>query len=234
MPHHDQAQQQNYQDQYQQLQCCCLHENQTINENETLIIDVNATDPDEDNLTYGTNAGEVLPSPFSFNETTGLFIWTPTFYDAGEYNVTFNVTDGELWDEENTTITVIDVNRLPNTPAKPSGPTWGRNNKTYTYTTSTTDPDGDQVYYNFSWGDNTFSGWIGPFNSSEEANASHMWAHGGIYQVKVKAKDTHGAESNWSETLTVRILQLQVYLAICDGPLEAIDAEPVPPQTMKD
>jgi len=51
----------------------------------------------------------VLPSAFAFDSSSGLFNWTPTFYDSGEYIVTFNVTDGELWDSETITITVINV-----------------------------------------------------------------------------------------------------------------------------
>jgi len=83
------------------------------NENEILIIDVNATDLDEDILTYYTNAGDVLPSSFSFNENTGLFEYTPTYEDSGLYYITFNVTDGFLWDEETITIRVNNVNRAP-------------------------------------------------------------------------------------------------------------------------
>ena len=81
--------------------------NREVNESETLIIDVDATDPENYTLTYYTNAGDVLPSAFAFNATTGIFEWTPTKWDPGIYEVTFNVTDGELWDEETITITVV-------------------------------------------------------------------------------------------------------------------------------
>lgn len=74
--------------------------NKKISENKTLVIDVDATDRNNNTLTYYTNAGQVLPSPFSFNQNTGLFAWTPTFNDSGRYFVSFNVTDGRLWDEE--------------------------------------------------------------------------------------------------------------------------------------
>jgi len=72
----------------------------TVNENETLIIQLNATDPDNDTLTFRTNAGEVLPSPIEFNETLGLFTWTPTFDDSGVYEILFNVTDGNFTSSE--------------------------------------------------------------------------------------------------------------------------------------
>jgi len=91
-------------------------ENQKVNENELLSIQLTATDPDLDTLIFGTDAGDVLPSgsDFSFDSATGLFEWTPTFDDAGDYLVTFSVTDdGLLSDEETITITVNNVNRPP-------------------------------------------------------------------------------------------------------------------------
>jgi len=76
----------------------------TVNEIQTLIIDLNGTDPDNDSITYHTNAAEILPSEFSFDNSTGLFNWTPTFDDGTDpsyhyksYYVSFSVTDNSLW-----------------------------------------------------------------------------------------------------------------------------------------
>ncbi|MFH1839633.1 MAG: NosD domain-containing protein [Nanoarchaeota archaeon] len=84
-------------------------ENQESNEGEMLTIDLNATDLDNEPLTYYTNAGDVLSSAFTFNQNNGLFKWNATFYDQGSYNITFNVTDGEDWDEQTITIDVTNV-----------------------------------------------------------------------------------------------------------------------------
>jgi len=46
-------------------------------------------------------------------------------------------------------------NNPPNKPVKPSGQVSGNVTVEYIYTTNTTDPDRDQVYYNWSWGDGT-------------------------------------------------------------------------------
>ena len=35
---------------------------------------------------------------------------------------------------------------------------------------------------------------------------NHSWPKAGYYEVKVKAKDIYGAESNWSEVLLVDII----------------------------
>ncbi|HEC80947.1 MAG TPA: PKD domain-containing protein [Thermoplasmatales archaeon] len=97
------------------------------------------------------------------------------------------------------------TNTPPNTPTTPQGTTAGFINTNYTYTTTTNDPQGDQIYYKFDWGDGTYSGWLGPYESGITINASHSWNTPGVYSIKVKAKDTSNLESGWSNTLQVTI-----------------------------
>jgi len=94
-------------------------------------------------------------------------------------------------------------NSAPNKPVKPSGEINGNINVEYTYSSITIDYDDDQIFYNWSWGDGTYSGWLGPFNSNITVNAKHTWTTKGTYQIKVKAKDTFSAESEWSDPLSV-------------------------------
>ena len=91
----------------------------------------------------------------------------------------------------------------PYQPDKPSGTTSGKTGNTYTYYSSATDPDGDQVYLWFDWGDYTNSGWVGPFNSGASGSASKSWSADGSYSIKVKAKDVYNHESIWSDPLAV-------------------------------
>ena len=84
----------------------------------------------------------------------------------------------------------------PNTPTI-DGPTEGKAGVEYNYTFSTTHPEGDDVFYFVDWGDETNTGWIGPYASGEEVVLGHIWDEKGEYIVKVKAKDTDGVESNW-------------------------------------
>ncbi len=81
----------------------------------------------------------------------------------------------------------------------------------YTYTTTTSDSDSDSLYYMWSWGDGNTSGWYGPFESNVIASASHVWTEKGTYQIKVKAKDEHGFESDWSDPLTGKMPFLSNY-----------------------
>jgi len=92
----------------------------------------------------------------------------------------------------------------PNIPAQPQGPATGAIHTPYTYTTSTSDPEGQQVFYQWSWGDSE-SPWLGPYDSGTVTEATHSWDTAGDYLVKVKAKDTEGLESAWSSPLMVHI-----------------------------
>jgi len=95
------------------------------------------------------------------------------------------------------------LNEPPDTPSRPYGSISGEINVAHSYSTSTTDPNDGEVYYLFDWGDGTDSGWIGPYNSGQTIEASHKWTGTRDYEIKVKSKDEYGAESDWSEILTV-------------------------------
>ena len=94
---------------------------------------------------------------------------------------------------------------MPNKPSKPSGATNGNIGVEYTYSSSTTDSQGGDIYYWFDWGDDNNSGWMGPIESGETIEASHTWSSEDSYQVRVKAKDPEGHESVWSDPLLVSI-----------------------------
>jgi len=88
----------------------------------------------------------------------------------------------------------------------PSGPTSGYVYTYYTYTTNTTDPDGDNVYYEFYWFDGTRTT-VGPYASRTNASASHSWKKPINYQVAVRAKDAYELWSGWSSALSVILSQ---------------------------
>ncbi len=102
-----------------------------------------------------------------------------------------------------TYMTSLSLNGPPEIPERPQGRTGGKPGVTYLYTSSTTDPDGDDVFYMWRWGDGNYSDWIGPYASGDTCSASHAWQETGNYQVRVKAKDSYGVETDWSEPLAV-------------------------------
>jgi len=86
-------------------------------------------------------------------------------------------------------------NQRPNKPAQPSGPARGRPGTDYTFTTSATDSDGDQVSYRWDWGDGNFSEWL------DTTEATYSWSAEDNYDVRVMARDEQGGESDWSDPL---------------------------------
>lgn len=120
---------------------------------------------------------------------------------------------------------IITKNKPPETPNTPSGSTFGYFNTLYEYTASTTDPDMDQIYYMFYWGDDTYSDWLGPFDSGDPAVASHTWTVGGNYGVKVKAKDVHNAETGWSDSIIVHIAAPMLEIRQINGGISKISAK---------
>ncbi len=96
-------------------------------------------------------------------------------------------------------------NQAPVKPAAPKGTAQGTLNTNYVFNASTTDPDGDRLYYKFSFGDGTFSAWLGPYNSGTEVKVSHNWTKRGTYNVQVRAMDTHRQQSDWSDPLPVKM-----------------------------
>jgi hypothetical protein len=93
----------------------------------------------------------------------------------------------------------------PTRPETPQGPPTGKIGIEYVYSSSTTDPDGDQLLYLFDWGDGSLSKWMGPYDSGHRVTISHNWTKKGNYEIRVMAKDEHGVMSEWSDPLTIRM-----------------------------
>jgi len=151
-------------------------------------------------------------------ENTGEYQWDTTMLPDGTYTLLVQAidNDGNIGHDQSKPFEIDNYyepeNNPPNKPTKPSGPSSGKAGEEYTYTSSTTDPDGDQIWYKWDFGDGTTSGWIGPLASGATCQASHTWEVQGDYNVKVKAKDQHGDESSWSEPLSISMPKSKSYI----------------------
>jgi hypothetical protein len=103
------------------------------------------------------------------------------------------------------TLQIAEESNPPLKPSTPYGPATGKIGNTYTFTSSTTDPEGDKISYKWDWGDGTFSDWSDPINSGSITSASNSWSKEGEFEVRVAAKDTHGKVSDWSNPLVVKM-----------------------------
>ncbi len=154
-----------------------------VNEGELLTFTVSATDADGDSLAYSASG---LPAGATFSRSTGAFTWTPDFDQAGEYDVTFIVSDGECQDTMTVHITVVDV------PGNVC-PLWNEladqqvsEGELLAFTVGATDADGDALAYSasglpdgatFSGANRTFL-WTPDFDQAGEYNITFTVSDG--------------------------------------------------------
>ena len=84
--------------------------NASVNQKEVLKVQVTASDPDGDVLTYSASN---LPVGATFVPATRQFNWSPAYNQVGKYTVTFRVSDGTLSTSRDVTFTAIKVNYAP-------------------------------------------------------------------------------------------------------------------------
>ena len=75
----------------------------TAKEGAVYTYDVEATDPNEDTLTYSLT---ISPTGMTINSTTGVITWTPTEDQVGENEVVVKVSDGSKSTTQSFTVTV--------------------------------------------------------------------------------------------------------------------------------
>jgi len=152
--------------------------------------------------------GTTDPAPGTCTYDYGSVV-TVTAIPDSDFYFTHWVLDGETVYGNPITVTMdsdhsleAHFNSPPDIPSQPSGQTFGTIGATYLYSTSTTDPDGDDIEYQFDWGDGEMTS-IGWCPSSTTVSVSYSWDSPGTYYVKVRAKDVFGVWSDWSSSLEV-------------------------------
>ncbi|MBI4895417.1 MAG: tandem-95 repeat protein [Candidatus Aenigmarchaeota archaeon] len=119
--------------------------NKSVNENSSLQFTLNASDFDTDVLSFSAIG---LPIGASLNSSSGVFVWTPNFTQAGNYTVVFIVSDGNLTDNESIIIQVNNTNRNP--VLSQIGNKSTNENSTLQFTLNATDVDGDVLIFSSS------------------------------------------------------------------------------------
>jgi len=144
-----------------------------------------------------------LDNDGEYDDATGSTV-SKSWETVGTYTIGLKVIDNIGKNDTDTSqVTVSIRNTKPNKPEKPTGKLQGKKGIEYTYSTRTVDPEGDQVRYEWDWGDGTTSGWVGPYDSDVTVEAKNTWGEEGAYEIKVRAKDTSGLISDWSDPLPI-------------------------------
>lgn len=105
----------------------------------------------------------------------------------------YHVTDDE---------TVPLPNHPPDAPTL-EGPRTGAVGTPYYYTACASDPDGDDLYYTFDWGDGCMCTVACRFASGEPCTACHCWDTCSIYPVRACAADEHRCYGAWCDPVPV-------------------------------
>ena len=171
----------------------------SVDEGDSLSFTVTASDPDGDGLTFSASN---VPTGASFNPSTRVFNWTPAFGDAGNYNVTFTVTDDGSpaeSDSETVTITVGNVNRPP--VLSTIGSKSVDEGDLLTFTVTASDPDGDGLTFSAS---NVPTG--ASFNPSTRVfNWTPAFGDASNYNVTFTVTDDGTPAESDSEVVTISV-----------------------------
>lgn len=163
----------------------------------------------------GINCGSTCSAQFDEKERVTL---TATAYSNSEFsswgedcgNCGNNPTCTVIMNSHKSCVAEFNTPQPSNSPPnKPtiSGSSSGTVGQRLSFIASTADPDGDSVSFQFNWGDSTESGW-------GSRAQSHIFSEAGRYCVRVRAKDSHGAESIWSNCYYVMITAQKYTLRI--------------------
>lgn len=182
-------------------------------------------DPDLDPTTYDIYFGNNSPPPKIVNnhskttydpgmlDTNSTYYWQIISWD--NYNAS---TTGPIWHFSTR------INNPPEIPEKPSGPNNGTTGFEYVFKSYSTDPNNDQLFYQWDWGDGNYSEWLGPYSSGLNITSNYIWTLGGNYSIRIKAKDNYGSESDWSKPKTIHILAPNIEIDEINGGLFNIKA----------
>jgi len=176
-----------------------------------------STDSDNDKIQYCFNWGDdktTWTDPIKSGQTATA---SHTWENNGEYQILVKARDEHGkesgWSQP---VTVEILNSPPLQPEKPSGKQKGQTGAPYDYTTSTTDPNNDNVKYGWDWNnDGIVDEWTTFYPSGQPVTTSHSWDSEGEYQVKVKAEDENGEQSTWSDALKVSMPKTKTPKSLC-------------------
>jgi hypothetical protein len=161
----------------------------------------------ESGLTHDVYFGAENPPPLyatnitgtSYRPQTRLQLNTTYYWQIVSYNGAMETNVSPVW----SFVTAGD--QPPFRPVVLDGPVAAGPDIELEFATVAPDPEGDQVYYQWDWGDGNISDWLGPYGFGEQTKTTHYWAENGTYDIRVRARDALGEEGGWSDLYQISI-----------------------------
>ncbi len=91
----------------------------------------------------------------------------------------------------------------PNKPDKPWGPDFAMKGVAYSCSTQTVHPDGNQIEYQFDWGDGSQSQWSGLMDGGVPYADTHTYSIEGQMSIRARARASGSKETEWSDPLSI-------------------------------
>lgn len=177
------------------------------NVGQSLSYDFSASDPDNDQVKYMVDWGDGVNQSTSLGASGWKASIAHSWSAQGKYDIKSKSIDAKGAESSWSTPLTVSISKSsgggpPTTPTI-IGPAQGRPTNEYSFTISSTDPDGNKIMFTIDWGDTKTD--TTPYAASGAATTiKHAWASDGDYTVKAKAKDETGLESSWA-SITVHI-----------------------------
>jgi YVTN family beta-propeller protein len=165
-------------------------------------------DTDGDSISYQFDWGDGDTTDWSeFIPRDSSITMTKAWSTQGTFLIKARAKDQKnaLTDWSETHTIDIGFNNPPDVPSMPSGPSIGYVGFEYSFTTSTNDPNGDSISYQFDWGSGDTSYWSNFVRSGTPVIMDKAWLEPGTYDIKTRARDINGLLSGWSIPHSIEI-----------------------------
>lgn len=167
--------------------------NMTVAEGDVADQTVTATDADNTPLTFTKSSGPLFMTVTTTTATTGNIHLAPGSADAGSYLASVRVSDGQLIDQKNLNITVLNVCQAP--AANAGGPYSGFVGVPVSFNgTGSSDPDGGMLSYAWNFGDG---------NAGTGGTPSHTYVAAGSYLVTLRVTNSCGRFADAAATANI-------------------------------
>lgn len=176
---------------------------------ERLTFTVTATDPEGGEVAYKVVWGDTSSIEWTPFYSSGQPVRRDHVYaESGNYVIRVMARDAQLletgWSEDYP----VAIRLLPpGAPQKPEGPAFCTTGVSYEYRFRASHPQNDSLWYQVDWG-GVVAEWHGPVPSDSWYRAARTFDTAGTYALAVRARDSRGQMTGWSDTLLVTAVMI--------------------------